>query len=50
MAMNPQYQERLHEEISENLSGLEIASDEYNENAMTKCSFLDAVIKETLRK
>ena len=50
LARNPEVQERLYDEVCENLADVDPNNlDKYYETINTKISYLDAVIKETLR-
>lgn len=49
LAQDQEIQNRLLSEIEEALHGLDITSGEYYDTVMTKISYLDACIKETLR-
>lgn len=50
LALNPEVQERLHDELTEVLDGLEPNSAEYFDKVNGKIPYLDAVVKETLRR
>src|SRR5699024_9652431 len=50
LAINPTVQDRLREEMKEKLHGLKPNTEAYYEAVMTAIPYLDAVIKETLRK
>ncbi|XP_017491557.1 PREDICTED: cytochrome P450 3A19-like [Rhagoletis zephyria] len=51
LALNPEVQERLYDELTEALDGLEVNSAEYFEKVNSnQIPYLDAVIKETLRR
>lgn len=50
MSFNPHVQERLYTELTEQLDGMDANSAEYFEKVNTKLPYLDAVIKETLRR
>lgn len=49
LCKNPDYQDRLHQEIVEATSGLDQDSDEYFERVVNGIPYLEAVIKEALR-
>ncbi|XP_017472908.1 PREDICTED: cytochrome P450 6k1-like [Rhagoletis zephyria] len=50
LALNPHVQDRLHSELTSELDGLDPTSEEYFNKVTTKLPYLDAVIKETLRR
>src|SRR5699024_1680258 len=50
MAIYPELQERLYNEVNNALEGLDINSAEYFEKVTSQIPYLDAFIKETLRK
>ena len=50
LAQNPEVQERLNVEIHKALEGIEPNTDQYLDTVMHNITYLDAVIKETLRK
>ena len=50
LAKNPDVQERLKEEIVQAIEGLEPTSDHYHDTVMNHITYLDAIVKETLRK
>ena len=49
MAIYPELQERLYQELNKALDGLEMDSTEYFEKVNSQIPYLDAFIKETLR-
>ena len=50
LTINLDIQERLHQELSTALDGLDESSDEYYDTVMKDIPYLDAVINESLRK
>ncbi|XP_017463212.1 PREDICTED: probable cytochrome P450 6a14, partial [Rhagoletis zephyria] len=50
LASNPSVQEHLHQELTTLLAGIDPESEQYYDVVMGQIPYLDAVVKETLRK
>ncbi|XP_017462380.1 PREDICTED: probable cytochrome P450 6a14, partial [Rhagoletis zephyria] len=50
LVSNPSVQERLHQELTTSLAGIDPESEQYYDVVMGQIPYLDAVVKETLRK
>lgn len=50
LAKNPETQDRLYQELNDALDGVDTSSELYYETVLTKVPYLEAVMKETLRK
>src|SRR5699024_3509585 len=50
LARNPDIQEQLHQQLEDELATIPANSDQYYDTVINKIPYLEAVIKETLRK